>query len=74
MAVPPVQVPAWQVSPVVQNKPSMHGVPFDWNPSVGHAAADPVHVSATSHWPTDPRQVKLLAWKTSTHAALVPAQ
>jgi hypothetical protein len=28
VTVPPVQEPPWQVSPVVQALPSLHGVPF----------------------------------------------
>src|SRR5689334_19051432 len=46
--VPPVQVPAWQVSPVEQELPSSHGVPLLLGgleqPVVGE------HVPATWHW------------------------
>jgi mannose/fructose/N-acetylgalactosamine-specific phosphotransferase system component IIC len=42
--------------------------------SAGHVPEDPVHVSATSHWPAEPRQVKLLGWKTSMHVLAVPLQ
>ena len=46
----------------------------DRKTSVGQVPVVPVHVSATSHCPADPRHVKLDAWKTSTHAPLVPVQ
>jgi hypothetical protein len=35
-----------------------HSVPDDAYPSAGHAALDPLHVSATSHAPADPRHTK----------------
>src|SRR5439155_1421504 len=44
------------------------------NASVGHAPEDPVQVSGTSHWPAEARQVKLDAWKTSTHVLAPPEQ
>ena len=47
--VPPVQVPDWQVSPVVQLSPSLQVVPFEASPSPGQAADDPVQVSVASH-------------------------
>ena len=43
-------------------------------PSAGHAPLVPVQLSATSHWPADPRQTALEGKKTSTHALLVPLQ
>ena len=52
----------------------MQLVDADAKPSAGHAPDVPVHVSATSHWPAEPRQVKLAARKTSTHELLVPKQ
>jgi hypothetical protein len=42
--------------------------------SAGQTPEDPVHVSATSHWPAEPRHVKLLGWKTSTQVFAVPLQ
>ncbi len=49
-------------------------VDADANPSEGHEPELPVHVSATSHCPAEARQVKLAAWKASTHAFAVPEQ
>ena len=43
-------------------------------PSAGHAPLDPVQVSATSHWPAEPRHTVLLDRKTSTHVLLLPVQ
>src|SRR5207237_1235258 len=40
----------------------------------GHAPLDPVHVSATSHWPAEPRHTVLLDLKVSTHELLLPVQ
>ena len=63
--------------------PPSHAPPFDapvqlvaldLNTSAGHVPLEPVQVSATSHWPAEARHVKVLAWKTSTHALLVPVQ
>src|SRR5262245_15541762 len=34
----------------------------------------PLHVSATSHWPAEARQVTVLALKASTHVLAVPEQ
>ena len=47
--VPPVQTPAWQVSPVVQALPSLHVVP---SVATGfeHAPVAGSHVPATCHW------------------------
>ena len=42
--------------------------------SAGQAPLAPVHISATSHWPAEARQVTVLALKTSTHVSLVPRQ
>jgi hypothetical protein len=42
--------------------------------SAGQAPLAPVHISATSHWPADGRQVTVLALKASTHVLLVPRQ
>ncbi len=52
----------------------MQWVALDANPSAGHAPDVPVHISATSHWPAEARQVKVDGWNTSTHALLVPEQ
>ena len=55
-----VQAPLPLHTSVVHTFPSsVQPVPFDWNPSAGHEALDPVHVSAASHSPaafrhTDP--------------------
>src|SRR5439155_10022086 len=38
----------------------------------GHAPEVPGHVSATSHWPAESRQVVPAAWKISTQVLLVP--
>src|SRR5439155_946698 len=47
----------------------------DWKPSAGHAALDPVQLSATSHEPAEARQTVLEDWKASAgHAALDPVQ
>ena len=46
----------------------------DWKPSVGHTPDNPVHVSATSHWPADARQENPDARRTSTQELLVPVQ
>ena len=58
--------PAWDVP--------VHSVAEEAKPFAGHVPEVPVHVSATSHCPADPRHVKLDAWNTSTHAPLVPVQ
>ena len=42
--------------------------------SAGHVPEVPVHVSATSHWPAEGRQVVVADLKTSTHVLLVPLQ
>ena len=42
--------------------------------SAGHTPLAPVHISATSHWPADARQVTVLALNASTHVSLVPRQ
>jgi hypothetical protein len=49
-------------------------VALEANASVGHEPDDPVHVSATSHWPVEARQVKPDAWKTSTQVLALPEQ
>ena len=49
-------------------------VAFDAKTSVGHAPDDPVHISATSHWPSAARHVTLASLKTSTHELAVPKQ
>jgi hypothetical protein len=58
---PPCEVP---VQPVVDG----------WKPFAGQAPLDPVHVSATSHWPAEARHCVVFDWKTSTHTLLVPVQ
>ena len=58
--------PAWDVP--------VHSVAEEAKPFAGHVPEVPVHVSATSHCPADPRHVKLDAWKTSTHVFAVPEQ
>ena len=47
---------------------------FEAKVSVGHAPELPVHVSATSHWPAEGRQVVVADLKTSTHVLAVPLQ
>ena len=42
--------------------------------SAGHAPELPVHISATSHWPAEARQVVVAGSNTSTHVLLVPLQ
>ena len=42
--------------------------------SGGHVADVPVHVSATSHWPAEGRQVTLAALYASTQVLLLPVQ
>ena len=44
------------------------------NASTGHAPEVPVHISATSHWPAEGRQVVVADLKTSTHVLPVPLQ
>ena len=44
------------------------------NASAGHAPEVPVHISATSHWPAEARQVVVAGRKTSMHVLLVPLQ
>ena len=50
----------------------MQLVAIEANASEGHAPDEPVHVSATSHWPADPRQVTMIALKASTHVLALP--
>ncbi len=52
----------------------MQSVAAAAKPSAGHAPDVPEQVSATSHWPAEPRHVEPAAWKTSTHVLLVPVQ
>ena len=42
--------------------------------SAGHTPEEPVHVSATSHGPADPRHSNVPGWKTSTQVFAVPLQ
>src|SRR5438309_1918600 len=42
--------------------------------SAGHVPDVPVHISATSHWPAEGRQVTLAALYASTQTLLVPVQ
>src|SRR5438876_253347 len=49
-------------------------VVLDLKPSAGHAPEVPVHISATSHWPAEARQVVVAGSNTSTHVLLVPLQ
>ena len=42
--------------------------------SAGQVPEDPVHISATSHWPAEGRQVVVADLKTSTQVLLVPLQ
>jgi hypothetical protein len=46
----------------------------DAKPSAGHAPLEPVHISATSHWPAEPRHTVVFGRKTSTHVLAVPLQ
>ena len=46
---PPWQVPAWQVSAVVQTSPSLHVAPFCAG-GFEHAPVDGLHVPAAWHW------------------------
>jgi len=55
----PVQTSPWQLSDVVQELPSSHGVPFAAVLSGGQSLWMPSHVSATSQAPADARQVTL---------------
>jgi hypothetical protein len=67
-------VPAWHLS-VVQTFPSsVHVAPSTIFASVGHASADPVHLSSTSHSPTADRHTKLAGCFASGHAVDVPLQ
>ena len=52
----------------------MHVVALDANTSAGQTPDDPVHVSATSHCPADPRHVNVFGWNTSTQELAVPLQ
>ena len=52
----------------------MQLVALDLKPSAGHAPELPVHISATSHWPAEGRQVTLAALYASTHVLLLPVQ
>src|SRR2546425_11208282 len=52
----------------------MQCVVADWKASAGHVPDVPVHVSATSHWPAEGRQVTLAALYASTHVLLLPEQ
>src|SRR5207245_4431679 len=52
----------------------MQCVVVDWKASAGHVPDVPVHVSATSHWPAEARQVTLAALYASTQTLLVPVQ
>jgi hypothetical protein len=55
-AEPPVQVPLWQLSPLVHAFPSLQVVPLAAFASAGQAFEVPEHFSATSHIPTAARQ------------------
>src|SRR5207249_2914823 len=46
----------------------------DANASAGQAPDDPVHDSATSHWPAAPRHVVVAGWNVSTQAFPDPEQ
>jgi hypothetical protein len=56
-AVPPVQAPAWQVSPVVQASPSLHGM-FD--------------SGVCTHWPVAGSQAALWHWSWGVQTTAVP--
>src|SRR5204862_211731 len=43
----------------------VHAAVAGLKPSAGHAPLDPVQLSATSHWPAEPRQAVALGLKTS---------
>jgi hypothetical protein len=58
-AVPPPQVPFWQVSPVVQASPSLHGM-FD--------------SGVCTHWPVAGSQAALWHWSWGVQTTAVPAQ
>jgi len=47
--VPPLQAPAWQVSPVVHALPSLHAVPFAFATGAGQPVAG-TQVPAVWHW------------------------
>src|SRR2546425_9367859 len=55
-------------------KMPMQCVVADWKASAGHVPDVPVHISATSHWPAEARQVTLAALYASTQTMLVPVQ
>jgi hypothetical protein len=75
-AVPPAQLPAWQVSPDVQALPSLHEVPFGAATGAGHPVAG-AQAPTVWHW-SAPVQVtvvppvQLPAWQVSplVHALL----
>src|SRR4029077_18740655 len=46
----------------------------DANASFGHVPLVPVQLSATSHWPAEPRHVTVLALNASTHVFAAPEQ
>jgi hypothetical protein len=61
VTVVPLQVPAWQVSPVVQAFPSLHVVPFAMG-GFEQAPVDWLHVPAVWHW------------SSAVHVTVVPLQ
>ena len=71
----PEQAPDVQVSVAVQNRPSLHGVPFGWKPSAGHAGDVPLQCSATSQAEAAARQIVAAGAKPSDgQAADAPVQ
>jgi len=52
----------------------VHDTVLDWNASAGQEPDVPLQLSATSHGPAEARHVTVDAWKTSTHALLLPEQ
>jgi hypothetical protein len=72
---PLVQVPLWQVSPVVHAFPSLHGVPFEAT-GLEQVPVDGLHVPGVVHWPAavqttgfDPTQVPLWQVSVWVHAS-----
>ena len=70
----PVQWSAASLSQVPPCELPVQLVALAAKTSAGQVPDEPVHFSATSHWPAEPRHVKMLAWKASTQTLLVPVQ
>src|SRR6185436_17429863 len=49
-------------------------VSLEAKPSAGQEPEEPVHISATSHWPAEGRQVTVGAWYSSMQVLAVPEQ